>query len=121
MRAQCSDPVGPQLPLLGGAWESDGSFDGRRVKIRIVGPNVEREREREGLNRRNKRGSRQEKRLNMLTTQLTKGLLTFPSHQRKVKKELNPPMPLSFSSVFSNSVARLSKRKPVFLSGVAKT
>ena len=30
-----------QLPLLGGAWESDGSFDGRRVKIRIVGPNVE--------------------------------------------------------------------------------
>ena len=33
-----------QLPLLGGAWESDGSFDGRRVKIRIVGPNVERER-----------------------------------------------------------------------------
>ena len=69
-----------ELPLLGGAWESDGSFDGRRVKIRIVGPNVERERER--LNRRNKRGSRQEKRLNMLTTQLTKGLLTFPSHQR---------------------------------------
>ena len=42
MRAQCSDPVG--LPLLGGAWQSDGSFDGRRVKIRIVGPNVERER-----------------------------------------------------------------------------
>ena len=30
------------LPLLGGAWQSDGSFDGRRVKIRIVGPNVER-------------------------------------------------------------------------------
>ena len=34
-----------QLPLLGGAWESDGSFDGRRVKIRIVGPNVERGRD----------------------------------------------------------------------------
>ena len=33
-----------ELPLLGGTWESDGSFDGRRVKIRIVGPNVERER-----------------------------------------------------------------------------
>ena len=31
-----------ELPPLGGAWESDGSFDGRRVKIRIVGPNVER-------------------------------------------------------------------------------
>ena len=31
-----------EFPLLGGAWQSDGSFDGRRVKIRIVGPNVER-------------------------------------------------------------------------------
>ena len=36
------------------------------------------------------------------------------------KKALNKPMPLSFSSAVSNSVARLSKRKLGFLSGVAK-
>ena len=36
------------------------------------------------------------------------------------KKALNKPMPLSFSSAVSNSVARLSNRKLDFLSGVAK-
>ena len=69
-----------ELPPLDGAWESDG----RRVKTRILGPNVER-----GLNRRNKRGSRREKRLNMPGIRLTEAsysvfAIPFPhqnSHQ----------------------------------------
>ena len=51
-----------ELPPLDGAWESDG----RRVKTRILGPNVKGR-----LNRRNKRGSRREKRLNMPGIRLT--------------------------------------------------
>ena len=80
MRAQCSDPVGAPTARrdMGVRWEfrwapcEDSDCRAKRG-------------EREGLNRWNKRGSRQEKRLNMLTTQLTKGLLTFPSHKEGVE------------------------------------